>query len=366
MRRSTIIVIIFILAAAVIVGASQFLRSQPPVEFTVAVSPLAANWVREVVNSFNASEPLVNATQRIQFNVEVIDDLPVWQGSQAWTPEQHPAAWIPASSASVGFFERYAALEPSLARTPLVWGGYSSRVSVVTNNGAVPLDWQAVQAAAEAESWSALPGGQANWGFVQLAFGRADQTFSGLSALFSAAATYTGNTNIAGNAIRANEFREWMTPIINSVNFQTLGADPAAVMARGPSTVQIALLPESLWLTNVSGLTANEAVVFNYPAYQQVLDFPFAGWADATQITPAEREAVIALGEWLVTAAQQARTVDFGLRPAQSEPDTSAALFNQALQYGIQLQPAYGQGIQTPTRTETQGLVQWFTNTARR
>jgi hypothetical protein len=32
---------------------------------------------------------------------------------------------------------------PSLAVTPLVWGGFASAISRVTNAGAVPLDWQA-------------------------------------------------------------------------------------------------------------------------------------------------------------------------------------------------------------------------------
>src|SRR5262245_911854 len=163
MKRGPIIVIVFILAAAIVVGASQFFRSQAPIEFTVAVSPLAEPWIRGAVDSFNATSPLVNGTRRIHFNVQVIDDTAVWQGQSGWTAASHPDAWIPATSTSV----EYAAGAPplsfrtvtaSLARTPLVWGGFSDRLDVLTHQGANPFDWQTVQAATafQSGSWSAL------------------------------------------------------------------------------------------------------------------------------------------------------------------------------------------------------------------
>lgn len=366
MRRGTIIVIVFILVAGAIVGASQFLRSQPPLEFTAAVNPLAAEWVRAAVNNFNASEPLINATQRIQFNVTVIDDLPVWQGSQSWTPENHPAAWIPATSTSVEYFsDRYTVLTSSLARTPLVWGGYASRVNVLTSSGTEAFDWTSVQKVAAAEAWSAV-GGDSRWQFVKMAFGRADQAMSGLAALFSGAAAFSNSANVGG-VIRGNDYRNWMQPIIASVpNFQTLGADPAAAMARGPSTVEIALLPESQWLLNLNGLTDDESIIFSYPAYQFLLDFPLAVWNDNTSASANERAAVTALNTWLLRESEQAALTQYGLRPAQSDPTSTATLFAQAVDYGIQLQPDLSQTVTAPPRTEAQGLVQWFTNTVRR
>ncbi len=366
MRRGTIIVIVFILVAGAIVGASQFLRSQPPLEFTVAVNPLAAEWVRAAVNNFNASEPLINATQRIQFSVTVTDDLPVWQGSLSWTPESHPAAWIPATSTSVTYFsDRYTVLTSSLARTPLVWGGYASRVDVLTDNGAELLDWESVQRIADAEAWSAV-GGDSRWQFVKLAFGRADQSMSGLAALFSGAAAFSDTAAISG-VTRDEAFRSWMEPIIASVpNFQTLGADPAAAMARGPSSVEIAFLPESQWLLNLNGLTDDEPIIFSYPAYQFLLDFPLAVWNDNTTATENERAAVTALSTWLLSQSEQAAVVQYGLRPAEGDPASTATLFAQAVDYGIQLQPDLTQTVTAPPRTEAQGLVQWFTNTVRR
>ena len=235
---------------AIVIGISQFLQNQPPVEFTVAVNPLAEDWLREAVNAFNDTTPVVNATQRVQFQVEVVDDLSIWQDSQSVTADDHPAAWIATTSSSVEYANRYEMVSPSLARTPLVWGGYSSRVNVATNDGATAFDWDAVQRVAEAESWASV-GGESSWRFVNLAFMQPDMTMSGLGALFSAAGEFTDSGDLSGGATRDSAYRDWLGPVIASVpNFQTLGTDPAAAMARGPSTAAMALLPESLWLAN--------------------------------------------------------------------------------------------------------------------
>jgi hypothetical protein len=63
--------------------------------------------------------------------------------------------------------------------------------------------------------------------------------------------------------------------------------------------------------------------------------------------------------------AQQQSAIRVGLRPAQGEPDASAALFSQGLSAGIQLAPVYGQPVQPPTRNDTQRLLLWFASAAR-
>ncbi len=366
MRRGTLIFIVFVLVVGAVVGASQFLRSQPPQEFTVAVNPLAAEWVRSAVNDFNATNPVVNSTQRIQFSVTVIDDLPVWQGNENWTTENHPAVWIPAAAISVDYAERYVVQAASVAQTPLVWGGYASRVEVVTENGTQSLDWTAIQRAAEAESWSSI-GGDSGWRFVKFAFARPDQAMSGVGALFSSAASFNATDTLTGTNTRAQGFRDWFTPVVESVpNFQTLGADPASAMAvRGPSNVEIALLPESQWLMNLNGLVSNEPVVFNYPAYQFLLDFPLARWNSTTLYPDIEPAAATALGQWLTNTARQAQLPQYGLRPASGEVPATARLFTAAEQYGIELQPVFDNQVQPPSRSETQGLLQWFTQAVR-
>jgi hypothetical protein len=129
----------------------------------------------------------------------------------------------------------------------------------------------------------------------------------------------------------------------------------------------MALLPENLWLLNLKGLTdeADDSFVFNYPAYQFMLDFPLAAWSETNQADPGERLAVEALGAWLMADAQQSRITASGLRPAASEPTQSDSLFTAAVPYGIQLAPDYGSEIQPPSRSEASGLIQWFSQQQR-
>lgn len=367
MRRGTVIVIVFALVAAAIVGLSRFLQNQPPMEFTVAVNPLAETWLRDAVNRYNDTQPVVNTTQRIQFAISVQDDLSIWQNSPGYTAENHPAAWIPASALSPQYSDRYATVIDSLARTPLVWGGFASRVNVAVAEGDGGFDWASVQNAAETESWASL-GGEQGWGFVNLAFAPPNTTMSGLGALFSAAASFHNDPNLGGDVTRDNGFRNWLMPVINSVpNFQTLGADPAAAIAsRGPATAAMALLPESLWLHNLNALTASsDGFTFSYPAYQFMLEFPLAAWSENSQITDTERLAVEDLGEWLLAEAQQGRITASGLRPAATEPTASDSMFSAAEAYGILLEPDYGIAVVPPSRSEAAGLVQWFSQQMR-
>ena len=364
MRRGTVILIVFILIAAAIVGLSRFLQNQPPTEYTVVINPLAESWLRDAITRFNATQPVVNTTQRIQFNISVMDDLSIWQNTSGFTLDDHPAAWIPASSVSVSYSDRYTTVTDSLARTPLVWGGYTSRVDVATAGDA--FDWTTVQHAAATESWADL-GGAASWRYVNLAFTKPDTTMSGLGTLLTAAASYHEGPDLSGDVIRDPAFRDWLTPVIASVpNFQTLGADPAASVARGPATA-MALLPENLWLLNLNGLMdeAGDSFIFNYPTYQFMLDFPLAAWSETNAADPNERQAVEALGAWLMDDAQQARLTANALRPAASEPTQSDSLFAAALPYGIQLTPDYGTEIQPPSRSEASGLIQWFSQQQR-
>jgi hypothetical protein len=340
-RRGTIFVVLFILAAAVIIGASQFLRSQPALEFTLAVSPLAERWTRAAVEAFNSSEPLVNGTQRVRFNIIVIDDIAVWlDDSRAnWTPEDHPAAWLPASSASVIYArERRLPFEieqPSLAQTVLMWGGFARYVNLVTNNGALAFDWQSVERAAKAERWANLPGGESLQGNVNLVFERADSTMGGLGSLLSGAADFNGIAELTTIHVTSSAFQDRIAPMVESVpNFNTLGADPAASMAsRGASVGVLGMLPESLWLTNLTGLRRQDEIILSYPAFSIVFDFPLARWSDSAA-PPAEAEAVAALGAWLAGTAQRAALVEYGLRPPGGVVAAGAALFDAGLTSG--------------------------------
>src|SRR5450432_4491884 len=174
MKRGPVIVLVFVLLAVGIVAASRFMRAQPPLQITVAVSPLAQAWVSSAVNTFNASSPIVNGTRRVVVTVTTMDDLNVWsdEGESPWA-NAHPTAWIPATKVSLGYADRltFDVVQPSLAQTVLMWGGFSDRVKVLTG-GSHPRDWSDVDRAAVAGTWAGIPGADSSWGNVLLAFKR--------------------------------------------------------------------------------------------------------------------------------------------------------------------------------------------------
>ena len=363
MRRGLIIVILFIAVVGGILAVSQVIRQQPPLLITVAVDPLGAAWVRSAAETFNAGENLVG-TQRVQITVQETSDVDVWQGNTEWRGDNHPDAWIPSSSVSLNYGSSlpFETEQASLARTLLLWGGFTSRLNVLTNNGSQPLDWEALGAAAAVDggSWAALPGGQRGWGFIKFAFPTPERSMTGVGVLFSGAADFTDTPTLTGVQTSNAEFRNWMLPIIQSVpNFQTLGADPAeTIAARGTSVADVALLPESEWLMQINRLNANEFQL-SYPQYQFVFDFPLARW-DNPQTTDDRRAAVAAFGTFLLSEAQQTSMMRFGLRPAASEPTGSETLFAAGQAFGIQTAPPLDLIVQAPTRTDAQSLVQWF------
>lgn len=350
MRRGTIFIILFVLAAVGVIAASQFLRTQPPLEIRVAVSPMAEAWVTDAVAALNATNPLVNATRRVHYSVESIDDTQVWlNDSRVWTPENHPQAWIPAVSPSVGYAAEnrlpFRLVQPSTARTILLWGGFASIVADIEGEG--QFDWTAVTEAAPQR---------------RLAFDNPARTISGLAALLAGAADYYATPAPTGGQINAREFRSQVQPVIEAVpNFNTLGGSPASAMAsRGASVGEIALLPENAWLTNLRGqlASATDPIRLSYPAYTVVFDFPLARWEDeAAPASSDESAAVEVLGRWLVGEPQQIQAQNFGLRPARTDP--AAGLFTSGEGYGAQLAPSF-QAVELPSRNDLRQLASWL------
>lgn len=364
MRRGTIFLIIFVLIAAGVIGASLFIKNQPPVTITVAVDPLGETWLRGAVTDFNANEILIlNGTRRVQVDVQVRSDLDVWRPSGSgitWTTQNHPAAWIPSSSISLNYANHpFEVVQPSLAKTVLIFAGYKSRVDVLTDGGAEALSWADVINAAKAGRWQNIPGSNPSWQNVNLAFSLPDRRMDGLGTLFSAAAALSDSAALTNNAVRGNFYTEFQ-PVILSRPTSATGNDIAAFMARsGPAAVNIAIAPENLWLNSLTALLNHEPVRFSYPDYDFVFDFPLAIWDDGNT-THEQREAVQAFGNWLLNESVQRGAMEHGLRPASGIVEASASLFFEAQQYGIEFTPDISQVIQPPLQSDTQGLLTWF------
>jgi hypothetical protein len=360
--RGTIVLAIFAIIVAAIIGLSQFVQNQPPMEITVAVNPMAEDWMRAVVADFNASNTLVNGTTRVSVNLTTTSDIAVWDDNVKWSSSEHPDAWLPASSASVSYLNSnipFQTIANSTAQTPLVWGGFESRVDILTTDSI--LDWTTVAEAVQTSdgNWAAL-GGESGWGFLKLAYARPSNTIAGLSVLFSGAGEFSGSTTLDRSQILDDDFNAWMDAIVASVpNFQSLGSNPAAAMAsRGTSVAEIALLPEALWLNSLDDLNGDDPITFSYPATQFILDFPLAMWDD-NNTSDETKLAVQAFTDY-VTGAGQSSVANFGLRPANGTVASTDSMFADGVSFGILLAPDYGQIVTAPDKNTTETLLERF------
>lgn len=358
-RRSTLVFILFALIVVGLVGYSQFVQQQPPLTITIAVNGLAKDWVNAAATRFNATAPLVNnATTRVQILVTDANDMDVWQGNSGWTAQNHPVLWLPASSMALAYRPNnlsFITLETSTARTPMVWGGFSSRVALITKDGQRPFDWGAVNDTLAAQRWQNL-GAPANWGNVNMAINDPTDSLAGVAALLSGTADLIGSGTLARDAVNNSDFNTWITLLADSTrNLKTV--TPAQRMAQpGGIANGFGLLPEVQWLNSLNDLNKQEPMVFHYPGFQVVLDFPLALWDDS-QTTAAQREAATAFAAYLVRAEGQQLALENGLRPVNTEPTAAATLFALAEANGIELAPDYGLQIAIPDRSIVETLL---------
>jgi hypothetical protein len=357
-RRSTIVVIIFGIIVAALVGYNQLVKSQPPLEITVVVDPLAEAWVSQAAKDFNATGTLVNnGTTRVLVIIESKSDVEVWTGKSGWTFNNHPQGWIAASSASLSYIPSnlpFKPLQPSLARTPLVWGGFQNRVNVITKDGQQPFDWATVNNVLKAGTWAAA-GATNISGNINMAIYPPKSSMAGLAALISGVADLQQTASLDRSHLTGTAYEDWIDPLSAAV--PNIAGFPEVEMAsRGTSVADFALLPEARWLLNLNALNRRETVALSYPSYQFILDFPMAYWDDATT-TDIQRQAVTAFGTYLTGAPAQQLATTYGLRPADSEPDETATLFNAGVPFGIQLDPSYGTIVNTPARNEADTLL---------
>lgn len=352
MRRGSLFIVLFVLIAALIIGATTLLRSQPALEITVAVDPLAEAWLREVALAFNQSDPTVGVGRRVRVNIVVKSDTAVL--STPWSPANHPIGWIPAWSSLAAVnrgstvTSQVAAL--SLARTPLVLMSFQSREAEIPD-----LSWTGLQTVSSTSA-------------INLAFSLPTSSVQGLGAVISAVAEFH-QTGILSDAMLSNSsMRSWLSPLIDSVpNFNTVGANVAQFVA-GPQggTVDAAIAPESQWLVGLPTLLKPDSAGnptqiprFAYPAYLIVFDFPFIVLRDTTT-TDEQVSAALAFAAYLSTAEQQTNLDRFGLRPAMSDPPAGSPVFGPAVQYGIAAALPSTQPVQLPGSSSLTGLNQLF------
>ncbi|MFP4321312.1 MAG: substrate-binding domain-containing protein [Anaerolineales bacterium] len=333
----------------------------PPLTLEVAVNPLLADWADEAARAYNASNPIVeNRPVRVQITEQ--DSLDVWTtGAGVWSAQRHPDAWIPEAGYALAFANdfnlEFDIVQPSLAQTPMIWGGYESRTDVIVRSYD-EFSSQTVQQAAAAELWSDL-GGAPQWRFIKLAFSNPNRLESGLAALLTLLNDYAATRDPGDDAATDSDFREWLMPIIRAVT-DFNNPNPATIMATtGTSQIEIALLPEAQWLTTVEELTRAEPVAMFYPTYGVHLDFPFAVWA-GDNAQPGARAAAEDFAAYLLGDGPKNDLGQAGFRPTNGVDLLSYAPFSAA---AAQIRTTLPEDdYSPPSRQAILSLLRWFEN----
>jgi len=335
----------------------------PAIILQVAVTPVLEPWIADAASAFNTTNPTVSG-RAVSVRVTRQDSVSIWaESGGAWTTLNHPQVWIPEASYAVAFANevnlRYSTIQPSLAQTPIIWGAYQTRSTVIIDAyNAFTTD--AVQEAAVEGRWENI-GGNSRWQFIKIAFARPNSNGSGLAALLTLAGEYAGEASLTNNLMSDAALLDWLEPVINAVpNFSTLGPDPALTMAnRGTSTGEIGLLPESQWLAHFEDLNGVEPIELFYPDFYVLLDFPYTVW-DGNETSDDERRAAEDFADFLLGPDQQRAAGEMGFRPANG-PDLNQLTPFSAAQ-GI-VQEALGGGEVTPAdRPGMLALLRWFEN----
>jgi len=361
MKRGMVIILVFVLVAAGLIGANVLLTNQPPLSITLAVDPLAEAWARQAVEQFNASTPRLSNSRAVQATLTVVDDMSVWR-ERVWSTQNHPNLWLASASLSVEYARASGVTvvtqRESLLKTPLMLGGYRSRLNAL--NLSRGLTWDDIAEAAKVGMWGQL-GGDPSWQFVDMVIALPNRSTVGLATLLSAAADYHDSAQLDSTQTSDSAFRAWLSPVITNVpNYNAIGADVPRFMTITRAMADFGIAPESQWLMNLANFPADDAIVLSYPEHTFWFDFPLAEW-DSASTTEETHEAVALLSAWLSAPQQQNAAVTFGLRPADNVLPADAPLFAAGASRGVQSDYAARDVVQAPSRLpDVQSLLSWF------
>lgn len=367
----TLIVILFIIISVGIVGWGYIQRNQPqpeapqpiPIELTLVANPMAHAWITQAVAQFNQSDMSKIDQFVITINVNPVpaDDMTVWRAT--WSDTNRTDMWLASSSLAVQYRGYPVLVEDSLtvAVSPMIWVASVPAYNTITRNGELRLDWDTVQEVASAGTWANV-GGNNLQGNVNIAFAPPDSSMNGLMVLYGAKAYYSRSLDL-NSVSTAQNFLTWLAPIVDSVaNFNTIGADVATFMLTRGASVNIALMPEAQFLTQIDTFLRTRPVIISYPEYPLVFDFQLA-WTTENGDAPMQQarlRAIQTFGQWLLEPAQQGQLAQYGLRPITSPISENDELFRKGTDMGILYEPLSEPYLLQASLSESKNLLTWF------
>jgi len=342
-RRSVFIFAVIILIAVCIVGAGLALRFVSTLPTSTATQSTAAppgavvvqiessntkqDWVDAVVKQFNAEKRKTAAGHVIAVTVKHVgsgssktDILDGKSKPTVWSPGSNPwvaqinQAWMDRTGKKL-----VTADCPATTREPIaiaMWEPMARALGWPDR----PISWRDLAAlSADPKGWAAR--GHPEWGDLKFGHGHPDQSNSGLLSMivqvYAAAGVTRGLTpaQVKSQAVISN-----VSAVEQRVyHYGRLDTDLLAKMTqRGPDYLHAATTYE----VNVVKWNLEHAKELQFPL---VTIYPSDGtfWVEnpycvlsADWVTSEQREAAEMFGKYLTSPEQQARAIEFGLRPA--------------------------------------------------
>lgn len=348
---------------------------------TMLCSDEKAEWIRRAADEFSEARNDIDLEIMFMSSVDGMNAL--------LSREETPTLWSPAGGTLMSYlayrWEQEFGVTPfraegedaprSLARSPVVWLSWKSRIEVLEEAIAagtlqaeqvwaeigcagVPRDPDATWSA-EPARWNNLTALQAAefaatsmtpWGVIEFAYADPTRSPAGLMALYLMTYQFLGQPErVVASELEEYAHLTWFrrcqrlrsnflnsTPLLTNRIFQF-----------GPSRYDVVVSYENLAIRHITtaGERWSEEARIYYPPVSMWSDHPVV-ILDSEVLPRAQRDAARDWIEFLLTPAQQRSLISFGLRPSDENISIRESVgennpFSNSGRYGVQLDPRF-------------------------
>jgi Ca-activated chloride channel family protein len=313
-----------------------------PVTLTFSYTTEKRAWVENAVASFNRQQ--ITACDG-PITVKTIPDEGSGSSMQAiLSATIKPDIWSPAGNVWLTLMnqqwqQKYgraligtsANENPSLVKSPVVIAMWKPMAEAL-GWPAKPIGWADIaRLSINARGWSA--DGHAEWGDFKFGHTNPADSNSGLDAILAENyAAVHKQRGLTGNDVNTSATREFVANVESSIIHygESTGTFATEMFTKGPDYLSAAVMYENLVVEANEGQFSKNLpypVVALYPQEGTFYsDHPFA-ILHASWVTPAKQAAALALRDYLLSASQQQKALQYGFRPAsgtRSAPIDSA------------------------------------------
>jgi hypothetical protein len=329
----------------------SILPAPAAIRLPVVYSTEQEAWLKAAVADFATSGSTVRGAP-IDIVLQGIDAQQARQGIVDGS--LRPVAWIPSSTAAIELLQAEVAArgEPpliaatgddiprSIAQSPIVVVMWEDRVAALkaTDKNV----WRLLhEAATQAEGWAVY--GRPQWGYFKWGHTAPDTSDDGLlSRLLMAREVRGGSQPLEVTDVDGETFRAWQREVETGAT--TVASSAALVndmLVFGPSRFDAAVTYENLAIQFLpDAARRGRPLRILYPPSNVMSDHPFVV-LEGSWVGEEQRAAAILFRDFLLSPAQQARAVEFGLRPSRSGVplDRAGSPFARNAAAGVRVDP---------------------------